>query len=114
NTRPMAIAEMVYYADMRNKKELAVLVLAPVQRPVLALQLSEEKVAARVNCLASGQGAIDVKRQGTELQVRANQPLRHGWGRYNCTAATGEPGRFYWFTQQWLTTGEQGRWLHND
>ncbi len=114
NTRPMPIAELAFYADMQKKQALADLVLPPAQRPVLALQLSEEKVAARVNCFASGQGAIDVKRQGTELLVRANQPLRPGRGRYNCTAATGEPGRFYWFTQQWLTTGEQGRWLHND
>lgn len=114
NTLPMPIAQLAFYRDMAKKDAQPDLVLPPAQRPVLALQLNDERIAARVNCFASGQGAIEVKRDGKELLVRANQPLRAGRARYNCTASSGESGRFYWYTQQWLTTGDKGQWLHND
>mgnify|MGYP006433479093 CR=1 FL=1 len=40
------------------------------------------------------------------------KPLSPGRTRYNCTAASGELGRFHWFSQQWLVTGSEGQWQH--
>ncbi len=114
NTRPFPIRQVSFYADMNLRQPLADLVLPPAQRPVLVLELDNPELLARIQCFASGQGAIATRVEGKRLLVQANQPLKAGRARYNCTAPTGERGRFYWFTQQWLTTGDQGRWLHED
>ncbi|MCE3253467.1 MAG: polysaccharide deacetylase, partial [Cellvibrio sp.] len=49
-----------------------------------------------------------------KLWAQASQPLSPGRTRYNCTAHTGEKGRFFWYTQQWLVTDEKGEWTYRD
>lgn len=114
NTRPFAIHTLAFFNDIDLKQPLADVVLPPAQRPVLALTLTDEHSLSTVKCFASGQGAIAVKVLDKTVAVQANQPLRPGRTRYNCTAPSDEPGRFFWYSQQWLTTGEEGRWLHQD
>jgi peptidoglycan/xylan/chitin deacetylase (PgdA/CDA1 family) len=114
NTRPLPIKAVAFYRDTGLKQPLKDLVLPPAQRPVLALTLTDTSLLPKINCFASGQGAIAVSIVEQQLVVQANKPLRAGRARYNCTAPTGERGSFYWFSQQWLTTGEGGKWLHED
>ncbi|HSX85667.1 MAG TPA: polysaccharide deacetylase family protein, partial [Cellvibrio sp.] len=58
NTRPFAIASVELYEDAALKKPLDDLVLSHGKKPVLALALEDQKLLSRVNCFASGQGAI--------------------------------------------------------
>lgn len=37
-----------------------------------------------------------------KVKIEPQQDLGAGRSRYNCTAPTGEKGRFYWFSQPWL------------
>lgn len=112
NTRPMPIDSVSLYADMGRQSPLKEVVVPAGQRPVLAITLSEKALAERINCFASGQGAIETRVEGETLITRANDALRPGRVRYNCTASSGERGRFYWFSQQWLVTDQEGRWVH--
>lgn len=79
-------------------------------RPVLHLWLDNARIAARVNCFASGQGAIPVIRDGHQVKTQAPSPVAVGRSRYNCTAASGEKGRFYWLSQPFWRRMEDGRW----
>ncbi|WP_390615668.1 polysaccharide deacetylase family protein [Maricurvus nonylphenolicus] len=79
-------------------------------RPILHLWLDNARIAAQVNCFASGQGSIPVLRDGHQLQVQAPESLSVGRSRYNCTAATGEKGRFFWVSQPFWRRLEDGRW----
>ncbi len=112
NSLAMPLAAVNFYTE--NKKSLNDAIVAAGERPWLALSVSEEAVAARVQCFATGQGAIAIERQGSELWARANTALKPGRMRYNCTALSNEKGRFYWYTQQWLVTDKKGVWVHKD
>ncbi len=73
------------------------------ERPELRLELAVD--IDHLNCFATGQGAIEVRwidRQRRLLATRAHAPLPRGRSRYNCTALSGEPGRYYWFSHPWL------------
>ncbi len=85
-------------------------------RPTLQLTLDEEAVTrhgvrlAELRCYASDQGAITVRWLGQRpprLEVRAREPLPLGRSRYNCTAPSPWPGRWYWFSHPWLRSGHQ-------
>ncbi len=114
NTRPFAISSVELYETTELKNPLQDLVLPHGQKPVLVLTLEDKKLLPRVNCFASGQGAIKTEVRDGKLIVQANKPLPAGRTRYNCTAPTGEKGRFFWFSQQWLTKGKDGCWAHED
>jgi len=112
NTKPLPLESVQLYADWEADLPLADLVVAGGDRPVLKLNLAREGLVSRINCFASGQGAIETRVEGQSLLVRADKPLSPGRTRYNCTAGSSEPGRFHWFSQQWLVTGPEGQWLH--
>lgn len=113
-TRPMPIESVGLYADAELKEGLNEVVVAAGARPVLVLTLAEDGLAGRINCFAGGQGAIETRVEDRQLITQPAKPLTPGRTRYNCTAGTGESGRFFWFSQQWLVTGEDGRWVHED
>lgn len=83
-------------------------------RPWLKLTLDDKKITSRVHCFASGQGAIVKEVRDGAIWTQANKAFMPGRMRYNCTAASDERGRFYWFTQQWLVTDEDGNWTYRD
>lgn len=114
NTRPFPLTKVLLYSDMEARTPLEDIVLPFRQRPVLALEMKNNTLLAGVNCFASGQGAIETRVRDGKLFVQANSPLKAGRARYNCTKASDEAGRFFWYSQQWLTKGEKGDWAHND
>src|SRR5690606_14752279 len=111
---PLPVKTIRFFKDIKLEQPIRDVVLPPAQRPVLVLGLNDESLLPNINCFASGQGAIAIEVRAEQLIVQANKPLRPGRTRYNCTAPTGESGTFYWFSQQWLTTGAAGKWLHED
>ncbi|MGD8357345.1 MAG: polysaccharide deacetylase family protein [Lysobacterales bacterium] len=74
----------------------------PSARPKLVLRFKPGFPVDRVKCFASGQGQLPVSVQGSTLTTQARRPLEAGRSRYNCTAPSAEPGRFYWLSQPWI------------
>lgn len=114
NTRPMPVQSIGRFAGTDLKQPLDDVIVKAGQKPVLVLELEDASLASRVNCFASRQGAIETRVDGNKLITQANEPLTPGRVQYNCTAGSGERGRFFWQSQQWLVTDKEGNWVHTD
>ena len=112
NTKPMPTTTVAFYAD--KKRVSKSLVVREGERPWLVFELQDDSLLKKINCFATGQGAITTQVVGKQLWAQAKLPLRPGRTRYNCTAQSGDKGRFYWYTQQWLVTDKNGAWVHGD
>lgn len=112
NTRPMPIKSVNFYSDQNTWQEN--LVVKAGAKPWLVLALEDSSLLKKINCFATGQGAIATEIIDNKLWVKPNQSLKAGRTRYNCTAYAGEKGRFFWYTQQWLVTDKQGAWSYQD
>jgi len=70
-------------------------------RPTLKVKLKQP--LTQLTCFASGQGKIQVQwLDEITFTVQAINDLPTGRSRYNCTAPSTEPGRYYWFSQLWI------------
>jgi peptidoglycan/xylan/chitin deacetylase (PgdA/CDA1 family) len=112
NTRPMPTKTVSFYSDKKTQQEN--LIVEAGAKPWLVLELEDPGLLKKINCFATGQGAITTDIIDNKLWVQAKQPLKSGRTRYNCTAYTGEKGRFFWYTQQWLATDKNGEWGYSD
>jgi peptidoglycan/xylan/chitin deacetylase (PgdA/CDA1 family) len=74
----------------------------PEVRPVLWLRLEEGFDPARLSCFASRQGPAEVSFADGWTRVQAEGPFGTGRARFNCTAASGQRGRFHWYSQLWI------------
>ena len=74
----------------------------PSARPVLRLRLEDGFDHGRINCFASGQGRIPITFEKPWVRVQAERSFGTGRARYNCTASSGQRGRFHWFSQLWI------------
>lgn len=57
-----------------------------------------------VNCFIGGQGKVEIDwidRAQNRLRIVPPAALEIGRTRYNCTAASAQKGRFFWFSQPW-------------
>ena len=75
------------------------------RRPELAITLAGELPdSGQLACYASGQGRIAVRwsEKGRRFTAQAEKPLATGRTRYNCTAPSGIPGRYYWYSHPWI------------
>jgi peptidoglycan/xylan/chitin deacetylase (PgdA/CDA1 family) len=108
------------YADVNSLKTKLLSLALPVGKsqlhdpiinrennpPLLEIELLDSDYNPKnVQCFASQQGAIDtqVKKVNSEriLTTQASSPLTGARGRYNCTVASPQKGRFYWYSQPW-------------
>jgi peptidoglycan/xylan/chitin deacetylase (PgdA/CDA1 family) len=71
-------------------------------RPRLILSMQGGFDFGRLNCFASGQGRIPLTIESPRVFVQAEKPFKTGRSRYNCTASSGQRGRFFWFSQLWI------------
>jgi biofilm PGA synthesis lipoprotein PgaB len=101
-----------FYSDKKTRQENVI--VKSGDKPWLVLALDDTSLLKKINCFATGQGAITTEIIDNKLWTQAKQPLNSGRTRYNCTAYTGEKGRFYWYTQQWLVTDKNGEWTYSD
>lgn len=69
--------------------------------PVLTLQL-KNRIDSRVNCFLATGSPITVEQTSDTITITHKAPLNAGRQRYNCTAQSGIPGRYYWYSHQWL------------
>ena len=112
NTKPMPVKGVTFYSDKNTKQKN--LIVKAGDKPWLVLELEDAALLKKINCFATGQGAITTEIIDNKLWAQAKQPLKPGRTRYNCTAYAGEKGRFYWYTQQWLVTDKKGEWTYGD
>jgi len=112
NTRPMPTKTVTFYSDKKTIQKN--LMVKTGDKPWLVLELEDASLLKKMNCFATGQGAITTEIIDNKLWAQARQPLKPGRTRYNCTAYAGEKGRFFWYTQQWLVTDKKGEWTYKD
>ena len=112
NTKPMPVKGVTFYSDKNTEQKN--LIVKAGDKPWLVLELEDAGLLKKINCFATGQGAITTEIIDNKLWAQAKQPLKPGRTRYNCTAYAGEKGRFYWYTQQWLVTDKTGEWTYSD
>jgi peptidoglycan/xylan/chitin deacetylase (PgdA/CDA1 family) len=112
NSLPMPVKRVELYAD-KNKK-LNDIVVNAGDKPYLVLTLGDNALLNKVKCFSSNEGAINTQVIDGKLWVQSKQPFPAGRTKFNCTAASDQRGRFYWFTQLWLVTDKNGVWSYGD
>ena len=112
NTLPMPIKSVEFYADKQHK--LDDIVVSAGAKPYLVLTLGDNSLLNKVNCFSSNEGAINTEVIDGKLWVQSKQIFPQGRTKFNCTAASKQPGRFYWYTQLWLVTDKNGNWTYQD
>jgi peptidoglycan/xylan/chitin deacetylase (PgdA/CDA1 family) len=106
-TRPLPIKARTLY---RHKNLLNEPVVPAGSRPQVRLTLAHKKLAAGLTCYYRGQ-ELPLERDGAHITITPKQGLAPGRSRFNCTARA-EDGRYYWYSQPWFVTDEEGQWQH--
>ena len=109
NSLPMPLRE-VRVSDELGQRLSDPLLPTEVSRPVLTLRLNTPELAKQVSCFASGQGRIDVQVKGDTATTRPKRALPSGRSRINCTAASGQRGRYYWYSEFFMRKRQDGSW----
>ncbi len=112
NTLPMPVKKVELYADKQRK--LDDIVVKAGDRPFLVLMLGDNALLSKINCFSSSEGAINTQVIDNKLWVEPKKAFAPGRVKFNCTAVSGQPGRYYWFTQLWLVTDKNGNWAYQD
>jgi len=74
--------------------------------PRLEIELAQSDARLdQLTCFVSGQGAVAVEwldKKARRFVVQAEGALSRGRSRYNCTAPSSQPGRYFWFSHLWI------------
>jgi hypothetical protein len=108
----MPLKKVEFYADKQTPLPDMV-VKAPIN-PYLVLSLSDESLLKKVHCFSSLEGAISSEILAGKLWVRGTKNFSAGRIKINCTAASSEAGRYFWYTQLWLAADKNGNWTYDD
>lgn len=83
------------------------------RRPLLTLRFAPDLKARKgLQCFVNGSKDVTMRWTDTENQVsvQPNFNLSAGRSRTNCTLASGEAGRFYWYSHDWIRRRDDGSW----
>ncbi|WP_317929984.1 polysaccharide deacetylase family protein [Halioxenophilus sp. WMMB6] len=109
NSLPMPLLGVVASSEFGSPL-IDPLLPAGVEKPTLTLTLSQP---LQLTCFATGQGAIPVAYPAqTQAVAQAGSTLPVGRSRYNCTAASTVPGRFYWYSHPFFRLRADGSWYN--
>ncbi len=81
-----------------------------VRRPTLQLELTDAALASRVSCFASGQGVLQISAEGNRIQTQPKADLPVGRSRINCTASSGQSGRYHWYSHLFIRKNSDNSW----
>jgi len=112
NTLPMPVKSVEFYADKQHK--LGDMIVKAGDKPFLVLALTDASLLNKIHCFSSNEGEINTQVIDGKLWVQSKQDFPAGRTKFNCTAASNERGRFYWYTQLWLVTDKNGNWTYQD
>ena len=81
-------------------------------QPVLKLTLDMSDIRRhQLNCFIRSQPHAPEWHDEQTFSVQADEPIGIGRQRYNCTVPSmSKPGRFYWYSVQWIRPDENGSW----
>jgi peptidoglycan/xylan/chitin deacetylase (PgdA/CDA1 family) len=111
NSLPMPLLD-VSVRDHRGEPLDEPLIPAHSHRPTLKLTLQSAALANRVQCFASGQGRVPGEVDGASVTLHLQQDLPVGRSRINCTAASDQAGRFYWYSHFFMRKTEDNEWYN--
>lgn len=107
---PLPLTSAPTFSDENNRQLTEVLLPQNVAQPQLQLNVKDAAIAKRIQCYASGQGAIGVRVEGNIVVAQANRALPVARSRYNCTAPSEQRGRYYWYSQIFIKKQANGDW----
>lgn len=119
---PMAtgFADLDSFAEKLRTRPLPVTVLSPdtpvldvpARPPALKMRIPDGPYRrAELQCYVTGQQPAQIKWQGDIVTALAQEPLRAGRSKFNCTApSTDENGVFFWYSYVWLQRESDGAW----
>ena len=109
NSLPMPLLE-AFVSDGQGHRLDDPLLPMNVTQPTLSLRLKTTTLAKAIHCYASGQGRIDVRVNGNTVTTRPGSQLPVGRSSINCTAASGQQGRYYWYSAFFMRKKADGSW----
>ncbi len=112
NTLPMPLKRVEFFENKQNA--LNDIIVKTGAKPYLVLTLNDESLLKKIRCFSSNEGAINTEVIDGKLWVQSKQAFPAGRTKFNCTAPSSQPGRYYWFTQLWLVTDKNGNWSYKD
>lgn len=112
NTLSMPVKRVEFYADKQHA--LKDIIVKAGDKPYLVLTLGDKSLLDKVHCFSSNEGAINTEVIDGKLWVQSKQAFPQGRTKFNCTAASNQRGRYYWYTQLWLVTDKNGNWTYQD
>ncbi|RYY76954.1 MAG: polysaccharide deacetylase [Gammaproteobacteria bacterium] len=112
NTLPLPVKKVEFYTSRKDKLED--MQVKAGDKPYLVLTLDDVSLLKKVNCFSSNEGAIKADIIDGKLWVQSKQNFPQGRTKFNCTAASDQRGRFYWYTQLWLVADKNGNWTYQD
>jgi biofilm PGA synthesis lipoprotein PgaB len=112
NALPMPIKHVELFATKQER--LNDIIVTSGDKPYLVLSLSDKALLNKVRCFSSNEGPINTEIIDGKIWVQSRQAFTQGRTKFNCTAVSNQPGRFYWFTQLWLVTDKIGNWTYQD
>jgi len=100
--------EQIFLLDEDNNEIKEYLLEHNINKPKLKIILSVEQNELQVVCFASGGQQLSsiTVLKGYIFSPSLSLPV--GRSRFNCTAPSGQEGRFYWFSQPWIKPNDKG------
>lgn len=109
NSLPMPLVNAIA-RDHRGEPLEDPLIPLHSNRPTLKLTLESAELAQRIQCFASGQGRVPAEVSQATVTLQLQQDLPIGRSRINCTAASDQAGRFYWYSHFFMRKTEDNEW----
>jgi len=95
-TLPLPVVNMTPEEPVTTERQPALVMTLAITSP------ADIKVE-QLSCYVSGQGRTAVQwLDDAHFTVVAKKPLPFGRNRYNCTAPSGQGGRYYWISHLWI------------
>ncbi len=108
NSMPMPLVGAVA-RDHRSEPLEEPLIPHNSHSPALKLTLESAEIARRVQCFATGQGLVPSEVDNTTIVLQL-EDLPIGRSRINCTAASNQTGRFYWYSHFFMRKTDNNEW----
>ena len=110
NSLPLEYKNLQVLSDQRKPMQDGILP-SLTTRPIVQLELNNQKQAKAIQCYVSGQGLADkLFITPTLIEFRAPRNLSAGRNRYNCTASSGIKGKFFWLSVPFISKTASGEW----
>ncbi|WP_390592975.1 polysaccharide deacetylase family protein [Simiduia litorea] len=107
---PLPISAVHYLSEDGTVLHDGVLAVAE-SRPIVQYVAEDLAQLPDLTCYVSRQGAAEkLTISATKINFQAQKTLKPGRTRYNCTAKSPEPGRYYWHSSPFIKPNADASW----